>query len=92
MTVVKRIITIQKEILHLSLEIYLDARQTHLYNRPMKISDYISLPEAAKLTGFTRQGLHYRVKAGLLAAVKIGQQWFLTPDQVADLKAEKEAG
>jgi len=41
------------------------------------MEDYISITEAAKILGISRQAVFSRIKVGSLRAEKVGRQWII---------------
>ena len=57
-------------------------------NKPIgSASKFISLSEAAKLTGYTPEYLNFRCRKGLLKAEKIGRNWHTTIEWVNEFLA-----
>jgi excisionase family DNA binding protein len=48
----------------------------------MKLSDYCTITEAAQILGVTRQRVFAMIKAGILKAEKIGNQWAIERESV----------
>lgn len=65
-----------------------------MYNgEPMKekeLDDVIGATALANLMGWTRGNVHARIRTGSIKARKIGTDWFIAPDEVKRLQAEKK--
>ena len=63
----------------------------------MEKSEYITIPELAKILGLTRIAVYKRVKKGQIKAIKIGRNYAIPKKYVSDIlgrtlteKAKKE--
>ncbi len=58
----------------------------------MKDKEYFSIPELARLLGISRIAVHKKVKKGEIRAVRIGRNYAIPKDRLADIlgKALKE--
>lgn len=56
----------------------------------MDQTHYISIPEAAVLSGLSRAQLSLLAKTGRLKAFKVGRNWVTTPGAVAEYLANVE--
>lgn len=55
----------------------------------MTRENYITIPELAKLLGISRIAVYKRVKKGLIPAMRIGRDYVITDQTVADILGRK---
>ncbi len=51
----------------------------------MKDKEYFSIPELARLLGISRIAVHKKVKKGEIRAVRIGRNYAIPKDRLADI-------
>jgi len=56
------------------------------------VDELIPLKEAARLSGFSRQGLWARIQTSKLAATRPGNEWLVNKSDVLALKGTKSKG
>ena len=59
-----------------------DMARAYGQNHGFEASNLISVTDAAKLAGVSRQAMHQRIKAGSVAAEKIGGAWYVLQGSV----------
>lgn len=52
------------------------------------LSDLISVPEAARRAGVSRNTIHRAAKSGLIKSVKLGRDWFVAASDLERWKRE----
>jgi len=55
----------------------------------MTIEKYITIPELAKILGVSRIAIYNRVKKGQIPATKIGRNYVITDETVANILGRK---
>ena len=55
--------------------------------RKQRMDNYLTLVEAAEISGYTPSHLRYLVRTGRLVGVKLGRDWFTTAEALERYKA-----